>query len=279
MARVSFFAPFCQNRPEEAEPMSEPVVVVEELRKEFARGRPVVDGLSFRLRRGEALGLLGPNGAGKTTVVHLLLGLTTPTAGRITIFGMAMPKMRVPVLERANFASAYALLPSNLTVRQNLMVFARLYGVVRPREKIAGLLADLEIGDLADQVAGKLSAGEAARVSLCKALLNEPELLLLDEPTAGLDPDIADKVRRMLRRLREERGIAMLYTSHNMRDVEEVCDRVLFLRQGRRLTEGSPAEVLRRFRCEDLETLFIQLVREGGGSPAAGTGGEDGEAG
>ncbi|QSR84418.1 ABC transporter ATP-binding protein [Methylacidimicrobium sp. B4] len=242
--------------------MSEVVVGVEGLRKEFSPGQPVVSGLSFSLRRGEALGLLGPNGAGKTTVVHLLLGLTTPTAGKVEIFGLPVPRMRVPILERANFASAYALLPSNLTVRQNLMVFARIYGVARPREKIAGLLSDLEIGPLGDRVAGELSAGEAARVSLCKALLNDPELLLLDEPTAGLDPDIADKVRRLLRRLQVERGIAMLYTSHNMREVEEVCDRVLFLRRGRLLAEGSPAEVLQRFRCEDLETLFIQLARE-----------------
>ncbi|VVM07177.1 putative ABC transporter ATP-binding protein YbhF [Methylacidimicrobium cyclopophantes] len=242
--------------------MGEFVISVEELRKEFLRDRPVVNGLSFSLRRGEALGLLGPNGAGKTTVIHLLLGLTTPTSGKITIFGLPMPEKRVEVLERLNFASAYALLPSNLTVRQNLMTFARLYGVARPREKIERLLSELEIGPRIDQVTGQLSAGEAARLSLCKALLNEPEILLLDEPTAGLDPDIADKVRQLLRRLRAERGIAMIYTSHNMRDVEEVCDRVLFLRKGRLLVEGSPEEVVRSFRCEDLEKLFIQLARE-----------------
>ncbi|MGD9897257.1 MAG: ABC transporter ATP-binding protein [Candidatus Methylacidiphilaceae bacterium] len=252
--------------------LSDTVVVVKELSKEFARGRPVVSGLSFALRRGEALGLLGPNGAGKTTVIHLLLGLTTPSSGRISIFDLPMPQNRVAVLERVNFASAYALLPANLTVRQNLTVFARLYDVAKPQEKIAGLLADLEIGHLVDQVAGKLSAGEAARLSLCKALLNDPELLLLDEPTAGLDPDIADKVRSLLRRLQAERGIAMLYTSHNMRDVEEICDRVLFLRGGRLLAEGSPVEILRRFRCDDLEQLFIQLTREEEGSlPRTGT--------
>jgi ABC-2 type transport system ATP-binding protein len=247
--------------------MSEAVVVVEELRKEFSRDRPVVSGLSFVLNRGEALGLLGPNGAGKTTVVHLLLGLTTPTSGRIAIFGLPMPQKRIQVLQRVNFASAYALLPANLTVRENLLVFARLYEVARPKEKIARLLAELEIAHLVDQVAGRLSAGEAARMNLCKALLNEPELLLLDEPTAGLDPDIADKVRRLLRRLQVERGIAVLYTSHNMRDIEAVCDRVLFLRRGRLLAEGSPVDILRSFRCDDLETLFIQLSREGSESP------------
>ncbi|VVM07745.1 ABC transporter ATP-binding protein [Methylacidimicrobium tartarophylax] len=256
--------------------MSEAVVVVEELRKEFSRDRPVVSGLSFALNRGEALGLLGPNGAGKTTVVHLLLGLTTPTSGRIAIFGLPMPQKRIRVLQRVNFASAYALLPANLTVRENLMVFARLYEVARPKEKIARLLAELEIAHLVDQVAGRLSAGEATRVSLCKALLNNPELLLLDEPTAGLDPDIADKVRRLLRRLQSERGIAVLYTSHNMRDIEAVCDRVLFLRRGRLLAEGSPVEILRNFRCDDLETLFIQLSREGSGSlPVANEGGPE----
>ncbi|MDD2677187.1 MAG: ABC transporter ATP-binding protein [Methylacidiphilaceae bacterium] len=254
--------------------MSEAIVVVEELHKEFSRDRPVVSGLSFVLNRGEALGLLGPNGAGKTTVVHLLLGLTTPTSGRIAIFGLPMPQKRIRVLQRVNFASAYALLPANLTVRENLMVFARLYEVVRPKEKIARLLAELEIAHLVDQVAGRLSAGEAARMNLCKALLNDPELLLLDEPTAGLDPDIADKVRRLLRRLQVERGIAVLYTSHNMRDIEAVCDRVLFLRRGRRLAEGSPVEILRSFRCDDLETLFIQLSREGSGSLPVGNEGD-----
>jgi len=211
--------------------MANAVIEAAGLRKVFGK-TVAVEELSFRLDRGEILGLLGPNGAGKTTAISMLLGLVTPTAGRIRILGRDMPKDRVAILERCNYSSAYVNLPSNLRVRENLTVFSKLYGVRRHRERIAQLLELFEVTDLAARVTGALSSGESTRVNLCKALLNEPELLLLDEPTASLDPDMAEKVRCILRRVQRENGISMLYTSHNMRDVEEVCDRVLFMNKG-----------------------------------------------
>ncbi|HPA19543.1 MAG TPA: ABC transporter ATP-binding protein [Verrucomicrobiae bacterium] len=242
--------------------MSDEVIEASGLRKVFGK-TVAVDELSFRLGRGEILGLLGPNGAGKTTAISMLLGLITPTAGRIRILGREMPKDRVAILERCNFSSAYVNLPSNLRVRENLTVFAKLYGVKRHRERIAELLDLFEVAPLAARVTGALSSGESTRVNLCKALLNEPELLLLDEPTASLDPDMADKVRRILRGVQRDKGISMLYTSHNMRDVEEVCDRVLFMNKGRLIAEGTPSEIKAKFGEQTLEQVFIKVARGG----------------
>ncbi len=242
--------------------MSAPVIEVEGLRKVFGK-TVAVDALSFRLERGEILGLLGPNGAGKTTAISMLLSLVTPTAGRIRMLGREMPRERVAILERSNFSSAYVNLPSNLKVRENLIVFAKLYGVPRHRERIAELLELFEVTHLAGRVTGALSSGESTRVNLCKALLNEPELLLLDEPTASLDPDMADKVRRILRSVQREKGISMLYTSHNMRDVEEVCDRALFMHRGRLIAAGAPAEIQAQFGERSLEQVFIKVARGG----------------
>lgn len=242
--------------------MANAVIEAAGLRKVFGK-TVAVEELSFRLDRGEILGLLGPNGAGKTTAISMLLGLVTPTAGRIRILGRDMPKDRVAILERCNFSSAYVNLPSNLRVRENLTVFSKLYGVRRHRERIEQLLELFEVKELAARVTGALSSGESTRVNLCKALLNEPELLLLDEPTASLDPDMAEKVRGILRRVQRENGISMLYTSHNMRDVEEVCDRVLFMNRGRLIAEGTPAEIKTRFGEQSLERVFIKVARGG----------------
>jgi len=242
--------------------MANAVIEAAGLRKVFGK-TVAVEELSFRLDRGEILGLLGPNGAGKTTAISMLLGLVTPTAGRIRILGRDMPKDRVAILERCNYSSAYVNLPSNLRVRENLTVFSKLYGVRRHRERIAQLLELFEVTDLAARVTGALSSGESTRVNLCKALLNEPELLLLDEPTASLDPDMAEKVRCILRRVQRENGISMLYTSHNMRDVEEVCDRVLFMNKGRLIAEGTPSEIKMRFGEQTLERVFIKVARGG----------------
>ena len=244
------------------------IVQVEGLRKEF-QGTVAVADLSFQIRRGEIVGLLGANGAGKTTTLHMLLGLITPTRGTIRIFGLDFPRHRVSILQRCNFVSAYVALPWNLRVRQNLRIFAELYGVNRPRERIEELLELFEVRELGDEITGQLSSGEQTRVNLCKALLNDPELLLLDEPTASLDPDMADKVRRILRRYRDEKGTTMLYTSHNMRDVEEVCDRVLFLHQGRLLAEGTPRQIVEQFHSHSLEEVFITIAR--GQEPGDGT--------
>ncbi|MEP6769517.1 MAG: ABC transporter ATP-binding protein [Acidobacteriota bacterium] len=221
-----------------------------------------VHGLSFSVAPGEIFGLLGPNGAGKTTTIQLLLGLTTPTAGDVKVLGLSMPSDRLAILQRVNFSSAYISLPSNLTVRQNLRVFAGLYGVHRPQAKIDALLELFEVSDSATRPTGALSSGQLTRVNLCKAFLNDPEVLFLDEPTASLDPDIADKVRTALQKLQKERGVTIVYTSHNMREVEVLCDRVLFLAHGRAVAEGSPSEVLARAKSDSLEDVFIAIARE-----------------
>jgi ABC-2 type transport system ATP-binding protein len=242
--------------------MNPVIVAVENLRKEF-NGTVAVADVSFQVRRGEIVGLLGANGAGKTTTIQILLGLTTPTRGAVRIFGLDFERHRIEILQRCNFSSAYTGLPSNLKVWENLLVFAKLYQVRNHRAKTAELLDLLEIADLRHRITGHLSSGESTRVNLAKALLNDPELLLLDEPTASLDPNIADKVRKLLRRVQRERGITMLYTSHNMRDVEEVCDRVLFMNKGRIVAEGSPRHVMERFQQKSLEDVFIQVARGG----------------
>jgi len=241
---------------------NEPVLVARGLVKTFD-GVAAVDGVSFDLARGEILGLLGPNGAGKTTTIQLLLGLITPTAGTVQVLGLDLARHRRRILERVNFSSTYVALPSNLTVWENLNVFARLYGVRDPRRKVGELLALLEVPQVLGRVTGALSSGQQTRVHLAKALLNDPEVLFLDEPTASLDPDIAAKVREVLRTIQRERGVAMVYTSHNMAEVERMCDRVLFLARGRVVAEGAPEEVLRRARTASLEDLFLAIAREG----------------
>jgi ABC-2 type transport system ATP-binding protein len=238
------------------------VLEVKDLTREFD-GVKALDAFSFSLKRGEVLGMLGANGAGKTTAMNMLLGLTTPTSGSIKVFGKDLRTHRVEVLKRMNFSSAYTALPGNLYVWQNLNVFARIYGVPNAKKKIDELLELLEIGDLRKRVTGQLSAGESTRLNLCKALLNDPDLLLLDEPTASLDPDIADKVRKVVRRVQSERGMAILYTSHNMRDIEEVCDRVIFLHKGKVVTEGTPENIKERTQSASLEDVFIQIARNG----------------
>lgn len=241
-------------------PLATPILQADRLVKVFGAST-ALDGLSFSIAPGESLGLLGVNGAGKTTAMNLLLGLTTPTSGMVRIFGLDLWKHRIQILRQINFSSAYTNLPSNLLVWQNLTVFARLYGVPRAKQRIDALLELLDIAHLRKAVTGTLSAGESTRVNLAKALLNEPRLLLLDEPTASLDPDIADRVRKVLRRLQAETGLSILYTSHNMRDIEEVCDRLVFLHGGKVLAEGTPAEVQARFNRTSLEDFFIGVAR------------------
>ncbi|MEO7098406.1 MAG: ABC transporter ATP-binding protein [Luteolibacter sp.] len=241
-------------------PDTTPILEADRLVKVFGEST-ALDGLSFKVAKGESLGLLGVNGAGKTTAMNLLLGLTTPTSGTVRMFGLDFWKHRIEILRQVNFSSAYTSLPSNLLVWQNLTVFARLYGVARPKARIDSLLELLDITHLRKSVTGQLSAGESTRVNLAKALLNEPRLLLLDEPTASLDPDIADRVRKLLRKLQQENGLSILYTSHNMRDIEEVCDRLVFLHGGKVIAEGTPGEVHDRFKRKSLEDLFIGVAR------------------
>ena len=243
-------------------PDATPILEADQLVKRFGEST-ALDGLSFTVAPGESLGLLGVNGAGKTTAMNLLLGLTTPTSGSVRMFGKDLWKHRIEILKQVNFSSAYTSLPSNLLVWQNLAVFARLYGVAKPKQRIDYLLELLDITHLRKSVTGRLSAGESTRVNLAKALLNEPRLLLLDEPTASLDPDIADRVRKLLRKLQSDTGLSVLYTSHNMRDIEEVCDRVIFLHKGKIVCEGTPADIVAQSSSDNLEDVFIKIARDG----------------
>ena len=236
-------------------------ISVEHLTKRFG-ALVIVDDLSFHVRSGEIVGFLGPNGAGKTTTLAMLLGLLLPTAGRVEVLGLPMPAERQRILARVNFTSPFVALPGNLTVNENLTVFARLYGVRGARGRIAELLDRFGLAALRGRTTGRLSSGEATRLGLVKALLNDPEVLFLDEPTASLDPDGAERVRERLREIRE-RGTTIFYTSHNMQEVERLSDRILFLHQGRLIAEGAPGDVLRRFARETLEEMFLDIARSG----------------
>ena len=239
----------------------ETIVEVSSLVKRFD-GHLAVDDISLSINKGEIVGLLGPNGAGKTTLIHMLLGLIRPSAGSISIFGLPMPERRQRILSRANFSSAYVQLPLSLTARQNLRVFGGLYGVNNVDSRAKALLARFEIEAMADRPTRALSAGQISRLNLAKALLNDPELLLLDEPTASMDPDIADKTRETIKAIQRERGITVLYTSHNMREVERLADRVLFLHHGKIVASGSPKDLLARYEEQDLEQVFLRIARD-----------------
>ncbi|WP_242393155.1 ABC transporter ATP-binding protein [Anaeromyxobacter oryzisoli] len=238
-----------------------PVLSVDALRKAYG-AVAAVDGVSFRVHRGEIVGLLGPNGAGKTTIIDMVLGVVTPSAGAIRIDGADLGARRSAALERTSFAAVYAPLPGNLTVRQNLRVFGLLYGVAALGRRIDALLEELDLTALRDVRCGVLSSGEQTRVSLAKALLNDPRLMLLDEPTASLDPATAREVRARIRAFVARSGAGVLWTSHNMFEVQEVCHRVLFLSRGRILLEGDPRSLPREHGLATLEDLFVAVARE-----------------
>ncbi len=219
--------------------------------------------VNFYVSRGEILGLLGPNGAGKTTAISILLGLTTPSSGIVRVFGKDPMRARSDILSRMNFSAAYASLPSNLKAIEALIVYGKLYNVRGLDAKIGDWSRMFGINHLLGRVVGQLSSGEQTRLNLVKSMLNDPELLLLDEPTANLDPDIAEKVRGVLRAVQKERGITILYTSHNMREVETLCRRIVFLHRGRIVAEGSPQDVMQRFGHASLEEVFIDIARTG----------------
>ena len=237
-----------------------PAIVVEHLVKHYRRG-VAVDGVTFVLPVGSVTGLLGGNGAGKTTTIAMIMGLVTPTSGRVQVLGADMPRQRYRVLHRMNFESPYVEMPMRLTVRQNLTVFGRLYGVTALDDRIAALAEELDLTELLDRPTGKLSSGQKTRVSLAKALINRPEVLLLDEPTASLDPDTADWVRGSLERYRAERGATILLASHNMSEVERLCERVIIMKKGRIEDEGAPAALLARYGRATLEEVFLDVAR------------------
>lgn len=236
------------------------VIEVRALRKEFGQ-KVAIGKLNFDVKRGEILGFLGANGAGKTTTIFMLLGLIAPTSGSIKIFGNEMKTSRIEILKRMNFASAYQQLPYNLRVWENLLVFAEIYGVARPKNKIDELLELFELADQRKQLTGALSSGEQTRLSLCKALLNDPDILLLDEPTASLDPDQADKVRKVIAARQRDKGMTVINTSHNMLDVSELCERIIFMQKGEILANGNADEIIRQSGGASLEEAFIKLAR------------------
>ena len=237
-------------------------LVVEALFKTYEPGRPpAVDGLSFTMPAGATYGLLGGNGAGKTTTIAMLLGLLVPTSGRVTALGHDMATDRFAALARMNFSSPYISLPHKLSVRENLRVYGHLYNVADLKRRIATLAEDLQLTEFIDRPAGELSAGQKTRVALAKALINTPELLLLDEPTASLDPDTGDWVRTRLERYRDATGCAILLASHNMAEVERMCGHVIMLKGGRVVDEGSPDALIARFGRNDLEQVFLDIAR------------------
>ena len=238
-----------------------PIIEIKNLVKKF-NGVAAVDDLSFGVEAGTITGLLGPNGAGKTTTIQMILDLVTPTSGAIEIFGLDMKHHREEIMSRVNFSSPYVTLPGNLKVWENLATFARLYGVKNIKAKIDELADFFGIREFLGKMTTALSTGQLTRLNLTKALLNDPKLLLLDEPTASLDPDIADRTRQLLRKIQKEKGITILYTSHNMMEVEEICDRVIFIQKGKLKDDGTPDELVKKYGHKDLNDLFIAIARE-----------------
>jgi ABC-2 type transport system ATP-binding protein len=239
----------------------ERVLSVQALRKQYG-ATVAVDGISFDVGRNEIVGLLGPNGAGKTTTINMILGVLEPTAGSILIEGVDLAKRRSQALERTNFAAVYSPLPGNLTVQQNLRISGLIYGVKGLPARIEELLVQFDLVKFRDTKSGVLSSGEQTRVALAKAMLNRPQLLLLDEPTASLDPATAQDIRARIREFATQGTGGVLWTSHNMYEVEEVCDRVLFVSRGKVLLEGDPKTLPREHGKATLEELFITVARE-----------------
>jgi ABC-2 type transport system ATP-binding protein len=243
-------------------------ISVQNLGKSYGDTR-AVDGIDFEVPPGRTLGLLGGNGAGKTTTIAMLLGLLVPSEGRIRILGHDMATDRFAALARMNFSSPYVSLPHRLTVRENLVVYGHLYNVSRVERRIADLAVQLDLVGLLDRPAGDLSAGQKTRVALAKSLINRPDVLLLDEPTASLDPDTGDLVRGWLERYQAESGCTILLASHNMAEVERLCSDVLMLKRGRIVDRGTPSELLTRYGRDDLEEVFLDIARDRDRSDAA----------
>jgi ABC-2 type transport system ATP-binding protein len=244
-------------------PAASPAIALERFAKTY-KTVAAVDGISFTLEAGSITGLLGGNGAGKTTTIAAIMGLLEPTSGRVTVLGAEMPRQRYRVLHRMNFESPYVEVPMRLTVRQNMKIFGMLYGVADLSERIAQLGRELDLTGLLDRPTGRLSAGQKTRVSLAKALINSPDVLLLDEPTASLDPDTADWVRGHLERYCRDRRATVLLASHNMTEVERLCERVIIMKRGRIEDDDTPARLLSRYGRRTLEEVFLDVARRDG---------------
>jgi len=237
------------------------IVSVSNLTKQYG-SLTAVDHVSFEIREGEIVSLLGPNGAGKTTIIQMLLTLVSPSSGDIQIFGKALKEHREELLSMMNFTAPYSVLPYNLTTREALKVYSLLYGIRNYRERVSFLIDEFDLGWLANKKVGQLSSGEQMRIGIAKAFVNSPGLLLLDEPTASLDPAIARELRAKILKLVRKAGGAILWTSHNMREIEQVSDRIIFLSRGKIVADDSPDNLKNYFGEEDLEEIFISINRE-----------------
>ena len=237
------------------------LVEVKNLKKSYGL-KEAVKGISFKIKDNEILGLLGPNGSGKTTTIGMMLGLLKPSNGEIIIDGKKIEENRIEILKKINFISPYIELPKKLSVRQNLIVYGKLYSVSDIKRRIEYLSEKLRLGDLLNKITGELSSGQKNRVSLAKALINEPKVLLLDEPTASLDPEIGDFVRTFLENYKKEKKISILLASHNMNEVTRLCKSTLMMKDGIIIDSGSPNELISKHGRQNLEEVFLKLTRE-----------------
>ena len=236
-------------------------IEIKNLTKKF-KSITAVNNLSFKIEKNNTLGLLGPNGCGKTTSIGMMLGLITPTSGEIIIDGIKLDsKSRIKLLSLMNFASPYIELPKKLTVKQNLEVYARMYGILNKDKRIKELIEDLNLSQFLDKKTGELSSGQKNRVSLAKSLINKPKLLFLDEPTASLDPDIGDFVRQYLEKYKKKNELTMLLASHNMKEVERLCDKIVMMKQGSIVDEGTCKELTKKHGRKNLEDTFLKIAR------------------
>ena len=224
--------------------------------------KKAVNNISFKIDENEIVGLLGPNGCGKTTTIGMILGLLKPTSGQVLINGKNIENNKISILHKMNFISPYIELPKKLTVKQNLIVYGKLYNIKNLNERINFLSEKLRLGDLLDKITGELSSGQKNRVSLAKALINDPTVLLLDEPTAALDPETADFIRTFLEKLREEKKISVLLASHNMDEVKRLCNSVMMMKDGNIVDGGTPEDLIERYGQKNLEEVFLEIVRK-----------------
>ncbi len=224
--------------------------------------KKAVNNISFKIDENEIVGLLGPNGCGKTTTIGMILGLLKPTSGQVLINGKNIENNKISILHKMNFISPYIELPKKLTVKQNLIVYGKLYNIKNLNERINFLSEKLRLGDLLDKITGELSSGQKNRVSLAKALINDPTVLLLDEPTAALDPETADFIRTFLEKLREEKKISVLLASHNMDEVKRLCNSVMMMKDGNIVDGGNPEDLIEKYGQKNLEEVFLKIVRK-----------------
>ena len=241
--------------------MSENIIEINNLTKQF-KNALAVKNISFKINKGQIIGLLGPNGCGKSTTMGMMLGLIKPTSGSVIIKNKNMENNRTSLLEKMNFVSPYVELPKKLTVEENLKVYARLYGVKNLKEKISSLMEKLNLTEFRSRKTGELSSGQKNRVSLAKALINDPEILLLDEPTASLDPDVGDYIRSFIEDFASNKGSTILLASHNMNEVERLCHEVMMMKNGKIIDRGTSSDLINKHGRKNLEEVFLKIARE-----------------